>query len=76
MLERGSITNGSFLEKELFIGDRMFFGISVDKNGTIWVGSLLSVFRYDESSVRYFQEALKKQKGSPSGLPLFAVKAT
>lgn len=47
---------------QIFIGDSMFFGITEDKQGHIWVGKLDGVFRYDGESVNFFGEELPRSK--------------
>jgi len=51
--------NTLFTEKSRAIqihkGDGMFFGISEDRDGNIWVGTLEGVFRYDGKSINYFK---------------------
>lgn len=37
----------------VFVGEGMFFGISEDKEGKIWVGTLQGVFTYDGKSIHY-----------------------
>jgi len=41
---------------QIHIGDGMFFGVSEDKEGNIWVGTLDGVFRYDGRSITYFKD--------------------
>lgn len=43
-------------EVRLFDGESMFFGISEDNKGNIWVGTLQGVFNFDGKSVRYYTE--------------------
>jgi len=42
---------------EVFVGKGMFFGISEDKEGNIWVGTLQGVFNYDGKSIKFYSDA-------------------
>lgn len=40
---------------EIFRSDSMFFRVTEDKEGNIWVGTIEGVFRYDGMSINYFR---------------------
>lgn len=43
---------------KVFVGEGMFFGISEDKEGNIWVGTLQGVFNYNGKSIKFYSDAL------------------
>ena len=47
---------------QVFIGGGMLWGMIEDKDGTIWVGKLNGVLRYDGKSVNYFRDEELKSK--------------
>ena len=44
---------------QIFIDDGMFFGIAEDEEGSIWVGTLKGVFRYDLSAEKAGRKSIK-----------------
>ena len=46
----------------IYIGGGMFFGLTEDKVGDIWVGKLDGVYRYDGKSVSYFRDKQSKSQ--------------
>ena len=47
---------------QIHTGNSMFFGINEDINGSIWVGILDGVFRYNGNSINYFKETKPNNK--------------
>lgn len=60
--EQKSLLGSNPKATQIFIGDGMFFGITEDKEGDIWVGGLDGVFRYDGTSVDYFRDEQSMNK--------------
>jgi ligand-binding sensor domain-containing protein len=60
--DQKSLLNRDPKATQIFVGDGMFFGITEDKDGGIWVGNLDGVFRYDGKSVNYFRDEQTKSK--------------
>lgn len=54
--DEASLLNEKPTATQVFIDNGMFFGISEDKEGGIWVGTLQGVFRYDGKSFNYFRD--------------------
>ncbi len=56
VINKGSTKPRNSKATEVFTGKGMFFGISEDKEGSIWVGTLQGVFKYDGRSVHYYRD--------------------
>lgn len=57
LFDSESISNGKITSAtEIKSGDTMLFGISEDKDGKIWVGTLNGVFTFDGEAINYFRK--------------------
>lgn len=62
--DQNSLLNESPKAILVHVSASMLFGISEDKEGSIWVGTLNGVFRYDGESVNYFRDEPEPEPGS------------
>ncbi len=54
--DRTSLQNGKVSPTPINAEEGMFFGMTEDKEGNIWVGTLNGIYRYDGVSFDYFRE--------------------
>ena len=54
--DKSAMEDDHSVATELLKEENMFFGIYEDKNGSIWLGNLRGVYRYDRTSFNAFRE--------------------